>query len=513
MSGRGLGAAVLLLATLGPSSASALPTIPPDFIQTTYATGLEQPVNFDFLPDGRILLVERTTARIRLMHTTGAVADTVGTVPGVRVSSVEGGLLGIAVDPRWPAKPYVYVHCTAASSFNIKVVRYALTGDLEGSGDGRLVLDLASRREILPDLPDDNGDHNGGTLLFGPDDMLYVALGDDHVPCAAQDIHQLRGKILRLRSQNVPDGGGPAPSYYTLDPFDNPFSKDDDPRARLVWQYGLRNPWSFDIDPYTDQVAIGDVGASRHEEVDVTYLTGRNFGWPFFEGPVPHQFTCDDPEFSTLTAPSYSYEHDTTGVNTSVILGGICSHPPLLPSGFPMEYWGQVFFLDLYAGRLARLACDADGACELASPVPGQPDAFAWGTGFSGVTRMRFGPDAMLWYVQGGELRRIHHPGVIGVPAAPLRALALRAFPVPARGEVRVAFTLPRAGSAGFAIADARGRRVRTLLPDGFAREGEHVIAWDGTDDHGARVPAGVYFGALHALGRTETRRIVLLSR
>jgi glucose/arabinose dehydrogenase len=187
---------------------------------------------------------------------------------------VEDGLLGIAVDPRWPARPYVYVHYTAASSYNIKVVRYALAGDLAGTGDGRLTLDPASRREILPDLPNDSVEHNGGTLLFGPDGMLFVALGDDRVSCAAQDIHQLRGKILRLRVAGVADGGGPGPAYATLDPLDNPFSGDEDPRARLVWQYGLRNPWSFDIDRQSKQVAIADVGNARFEEVDVTLAAG-----------------------------------------------------------------------------------------------------------------------------------------------------------------------------------------------------------------------------------------------
>ena len=505
-----VGFAVLVASSLLAPAARALPTIPPEFLQETRATGLEQPVNFDFLPDGRVLMVERVTGRIRLMREAGADADTVGTIPDLRTSAIDEGLLGIAVDPRWPLKPFIYLHLTAASTFNVKVVRYALTGDLDGTGNGRLALDPSSRREILPDLPDDNSLHNGGTLVFGPDDMLYVALGDDGVPCSAQDIHQLRGKILRLSVEAIQDGGGPAPSYFLLDPADNPYSKDPDPRARLVWQYGLRNPWSFDFDFASKQVAIADVGEHDWEEVDVTAFAGRNFGWPFFEGTAPYLFDCDHPDFSNLTPPSYAYGRDSTNAGLTIILGGVCYHPPLLPSGFPQEYWGQVFFLDFYSGRLSRLTCE-NGRCDVAAPVPGQPDAFAWGSGFTFVPRMRFGPDNQLWYLQGTELRRIHHPGTIGIPPAAGGALALRAFPVPSPGDVRLSFRLAKAGAASMIVADTRGRRVRTLLAPAVREPGEHVVIWDGTDDAGARAPAGVYFAALRTDAGDVTRRLIRL--
>ena len=499
---------LLLVLLLFPADSGRAAALPPDFADETRGTGMIQPVNFDFLPDGRVVLVERATARIRLVRGIGAVADTVGTVPEVRVAGPEQGLLGIAVDARWPAKPYVYVLFNSALSYNLKLVRFALTGDLAGSGDGRLALDVASRRDLLADLPDDAPDHNGGTVMFGPDEMLYVALGDDRVDCAAQDKHQLRGKILRLSLALVPDGPGMAVNVNLLDPGDNPFSEDQDPRARLVWQYGLRNPWSFDFDPLTNMFAVADVGEDSWEEVDVTYLTGRNFGWPFFEGSVPYQFACENPDFSTLSEPSFVYPHDEG--NNSIMLGGICWHPPLLPSGFPTEYWGQVFYVDFYAGQVGRLVCDPDGACEPAPAVPGQPDSIAWGTGFQGVPRMRFGPDGMLWYLQAGELRRISHPGVIGLPdpELPEGTLALRAYPLPSRGPLTFESSDPSGGRIG--IFDLAGRRVRTLAVPatggGVAR-----VAWDRHDDDGRVVPGGVYFARLTTASERATRRLVLL--
>ena len=502
---------LLLVAWMArPDTVRALPVIPPDFIQETRASGLSGPVNFDFLPDGRVLVVERVTGRIRLMRLSGAPADTVGAVGDLRIGTIEQGLLGIAVDPLWPLKPYVYVHYTAASTYNVKVVRYALTGDLDGTGNGRLALDPASRREILPDLPDDSSLHNGGTLLFGPDRKLYVALGDDGVSCSAQDIHQLRGKILRLDVRGIPDGGGPAPSYFTLDPRNNPFHEDADPRARLVWQYGLRNPWSFDFDPASKAVAIADVGEATWEEIDVTVYAGRNFGWPFFEANAPFRFDCDAPDFTNLTGPSYKYGRDSTGAAT-VILGGVCYHPPLLTTGFPQEYWGQVFFLDFPSGRLSRLTC-TDGTCVISDPVPGQPNAFTWGEGFSFVPRMRFGPDAALWYLQGTELRRIHHPGTIGVPNPTAGVdIAIDAFPVPAAGTVRLAYRTPGASRPALFISDARGRRVRTFPAGAAADGGQGAIAWDGSDDAGRRVAAGVYFACVRVGNVSAARRLVLL--
>jgi len=135
-----LGFILLVVTAAQPVGAVELPT---DFVDELVGYGLIQPVNFDFLPDGRILLVERTTAHIRLvLPGVGTLSDPVGTVPDVGVANGEQGLLGIAVDPRWPVAPYLYVQHTSASTQNIKVVRFEATGDLDFTGDGALSLDF-----------------------------------------------------------------------------------------------------------------------------------------------------------------------------------------------------------------------------------------------------------------------------------------------------------------------------------------------------------------------------------
>ena len=503
--------AFVALALTGALPARADVVVPDGFHDDLIAAGFSTISNFDFLPDRRVLFVEQTTARIWLVDPTGLTPpDTVGVVPDVQAGGGEAGLIGIAVDPRWPVKPYIYVDYTNITSPNIKVTRYALTGDLDGTTGTGLDLDLASRHDILADLPDDFPLHNGGTLRFAPDNMLWVAVGDDNVPCAAQDLHELRGKLLRLSVLNVPDGPGWAPDIQQITPPDNPYGNPD-PRMRLVWSYGLRNPWSYDFDRETGAVVIGDVGNSEYEEIDFATAGGQNFGWPLYEGPFRYEYPlCTYSDTLGLVPPAFSYPHN--GSPAAIILGGVARFDPGATANFPADYMGDVFYADLYDGKIHRLDCE-DGTCAPAPPAPGQADSTGWATGVDFPTRMRFGPDAGLWFATGsGELHRIRADVVLaaGPPKAGMR-LALRAYPVPSAGAMRLSFTVPRAGRASLIVTDARGRRVRTVCPDGPVEAGDHVAAWDGADENGARVAPGVYFGALRMDGRIETKRLVVL--
>jgi glucose/arabinose dehydrogenase len=502
------------LVTLALACAATVParaTVVPDgFHDDLIAYGFGSLSNFDFLPDRRVLVIEQLTARIYLVDPTGVLPpDTVGVVPDVQVGGGEAGLLGIAVDPRWPSKPYIYVDYSSITSPNLHLTRFALTGDLDGTQDGGLDLDVSSRRDILVDLPDDFSQHNGGTLRFAPDGMLWVSTGDDNVPCSAQDLHELRGKLLRLSVLGLPDGPGWAPTYQEITPPDNPLVSPD-PRTGLIWAYGLRNPWTFDFDPTSGVVAIADVGEHDFEEIDVVTQGGRNFGWPLYEGPYRFDYPlCVYTDTLTLVAPSYAYPHQGP---SAIVMGGIAYFDPAALANFPAAYMGNVFFTDLYDGRIRRLVCTG-GTCTIAPPVPGQPDSTAWATGLDGPTRMRFGPDAGLWYVTySGVIRRIRADLLLAVdPPGAASSLALRAYPVPSAGSTRLSFSLPAAGRVSLVVTDARGRRVRTLVPAGPAADGDHFAAWDGRDDQGARVAPGVYFGSLRAGDRTETKRLILL--
>jgi glucose/arabinose dehydrogenase len=132
-------------------------------------------------------------------------------------------------------------------------------------------------------LPTSDDNHNGGTILFGPDGYLYVGTGDGGGGCesakpgAVQDPTKLFGKILRLDVDGTPPFAAPG----------NPFV--DDPR---VYHYGLRNPFRLNFNPVTNDLFIGDVGQDAYEEISVApgNAAAQNFGWPAFEGGV--QGTC-----------------------------------------------------------------------------------------------------------------------------------------------------------------------------------------------------------------------------
>ena len=100
---------------------------------------------------------------------------------------------------------------------------------------------------LITDIPDNASNHNGGTLRFGPDGKLYASLGEDADRCSAQDSTRFKGNILRLQVASLPDTGTAQPSKAALAPPDNPFPGGN-ANAALVFAYGLRNPFRFQID-------------------------------------------------------------------------------------------------------------------------------------------------------------------------------------------------------------------------------------------------------------------------
>ena len=170
--GRLLIAGTLATAALALSSppAEAVWNVPTGYADQLVVGGFTFPVGFAFLPDGRMLVVEKDSARVRLVIGNAIAAnDPLVRVPNVRFTGFEQGLLGVAVDPGFPARPYFYVHYDYSLSPNIRVSRYTVSGDLDFTGNGELTCDPASRYDVLTDLIDVNDHHNGGTLRFGTD--------------------------------------------------------------------------------------------------------------------------------------------------------------------------------------------------------------------------------------------------------------------------------------------------------------------------------------------------------
>ncbi len=507
----------LALAAPAPRGAEAQAILPTGFSDQLIASGLNYPTSMTFLNDGRLLLTEKVDARVRLVVNDALVTAPVGTVDSVRQSS-EAGLLGIAADPGFPARPYVYVYYDYLGAPAIRISRYTLTGDLAFAADGAMTMDPASRYDVMADIPDETPLHNAGMLRFGPDGMLYATVGDDQYSCDAVDVNALRGKLLRLDVSGLPAGPGGPPDKTLITPADNPFVSSPDPRARLVWAYGLRNPYSFHIDAPTGDVFLADVGASLYEEIDWATAPGLNFGWPIWEGPERSFRACTG-DTVNLTFPIHAYDRTGFLFGSAVLSGGRYRRPASGGSRFPASYDGDYFFSDVGEGFLRRLKFDGS-TWAIAPPVAGQPADSDWAHNMAGVTDYLMSADGALWYCKyaqccfgpnTGEIRRIVASQALSVPGLAQSPVQFAApYPSPTSGAVTFAYTLPAPARVRLSIHDLAGREVRRLVDDALESEAQHAEIWDGRDARERRVPPGIYLARLRVDGREQVRRFAV---
>ena len=218
-------------------------------------------------------------------------------------SGGERGLLGIALHPRFPADPRIFVDYTDLDG-NTVVSSFRLAAGEPTRFDPASETVILQQEQPFPN-------HNGGGLGFGPDGDLYIALGDGGSGGDPQGNGQRRdtllAKILRI------DIDHPAAGLNYGEPLDNPFMGRQGGRARAeIWLLGLRNPFRFSFDRTTGDLWIGDVGQNRWEEIDVVRAGtpgGANFGWNIMEGAHCYK-PADGCDQTGLTLPISEYGHD-----------------------------------------------------------------------------------------------------------------------------------------------------------------------------------------------------------
>jgi len=486
------------------SPAGAAVQVPAGFTDQTLVGGLDAPTGFAFLPDGRVLVVEQTTGKVRLVvgnHI--AATDPVFTRTGLS-SGNERGLLGIAVDPRWPTVPWVYLIDTRSTG-NEEVIRYVASGDLSNASGENLA--FSNGLPLIDDIPDTTPFHNAGCLRFGADGCLYVSLGDDESYCDAADSTTLRGTILRLRVTTLPSTGGSQVARSVITPPDNPFVSSTDANARLEYANGFRNPFRFQIDPVTDTLIVGDVGDNTREEMDRVGI-GDFMGWPWREGTLVRTRTdCPEPGGAgtfPYVPPIWEVPHDQA-VSYAIISGGIYRPVSGASNNWPAAYHGDIFFGQYYQGYLRRLK-KTGSSWSLAAPVAGQADSADWAIGLIASTDFQVGPDGSLWWLaqfdpafdaQSGSLHKIISTASTAVGGGTSTATwMMRASPNPSAGSTELRLSAPRDGHVDLAIYDLDGRRVRVIFA-GTLASGERRFAWDGADDRGRAVRPGVYFARL----------------
>lgn len=513
-----------LAAIAGLTVSASAQVLPTGFADTAIASGIDNPCAMEFTPDGRLLFTMQMTADVRILAHDVLLAAPVITVPNV-INTGEQGLLGIALDPQFPTRPYLYTHETLTQQ-RLHITRWTLTGDLTGSGDGHLTADPASAYELITDIPNDASNHNGGTVRFGPDGMLYVSLGEDADPCGAQDLTLLKGKILRLDVRRLPAGPGTA-LRAQITPLDNPYAAVADTNQRLVYAYGLRNPFRFQIDPVRRWLVIGDVGQDTYEELDLLAMpgatagaapAGSNFGWPWREGAATYS-ACAGSEPSSI-APVFVLDRSTQG-GAAIISAGAYQPGNALLNSWPAEYHGDLFFAEYYSGRMWRLAKQGS-AWNTAPAVAGQGDPAYWAQDLAHPSDFRIGPDNQLWYLSQwngsftgtGSVHRISWAAdtVPGPPPTTDPQVRLSARPLPAHLPVVLSYGHSVAVITSLHVYDTRGRLVRTLLAAAQQAAGNrYEVTWDGTDADGRAMPSGLYWARLEAGSEHASVKLPLL--
>ena len=221
----------------------------------TVATGLSHPWGLAFLPDGRMLVTERS-GTLRLVSKDGKLSEPLSGVPKV-VAMGQGGLLDVAIDPDFKSNNLVYLTYSEPGEGGAGTA--VARGKLGESGlDG---VEVIFRQE--PKVQ--GGNHFGSRLVFSPDGKLFVTLGERFTFAPAQDLTNDLGKIVRIN----PDGSVPK---------DNPFVGRTDARPE-IWSYGHRNPQGAAIHPETGKLWETEFGPRGGDELNIPQA-GANYGWP-----------------------------------------------------------------------------------------------------------------------------------------------------------------------------------------------------------------------------------------
>lgn len=486
-SARALAAGVIvpLAVAVAAASPAAAAAVPAGFTDTVAIGGLSSPTAAAFAPDGRVFVAEKSG----LVKVFDSLADPTATVfADLRTPTQDfwdRGLLGLAVDPAFPARPYVYVSYTLDAEPGGTAPRWGDTCPTPpGATDrGCVVTGRVSRLTMGPDgtavseKPLVTGwcqqfpSHSVGALAFGPDGALYAGGGDGASfnfadygqvgnPCA--DPPSPAGTNLTppaaeggaLRSQSPRRAAGqPVLLNGTLLRIDpdtgdglpgNPFASSADANARRVIAYGSRNQFRFGFRPGTGELWTGDVGWNTWEEINRVANAGdgvaENFGWPCFEGNA-RQAGYDSANLDRCeslysaggqTAPYYAYNHNAKVVATDPCpTGGSSISGIAFESGstYPAEYAGALYFADSSRGCI--WAMQAVGG----QPNPSRLVPFV--TGVSTPVQVLTGPGGDLFYVAlgSGELHRVSYAG--GTNRPPVAAVTATPSSGPAPLTVR----------------------------------------------------------------------------
>ena len=371
-----MGRIYLFLLCFGALSKMLAQTLPSGFSTETLTSSLSQPTVMAFAPDGQLFICEQN-GKIKIFKNGSLLPVSFAQL--TTDNTGERGLLGLDFDPDFANNGYVYVYYTnTASPHRNRLSR--LTSDPANPdrmqpGSETVILEFDPLSAAT--------NHNGGFIQFGTNGKLYVAIGENANAANSQNYHTNLGKLLRINK----DGSAP-----TDNPFyaSTPDGSTPSPASQRTWALGLRNPYSFDINPNTGKIFVNDVGSNQFEEINDATGGGKNFGWPLQEGPPQPGYDAPAYYYGSSSKPT----SDSTGCS---VLGGEFFTPA--STNYPSKYGGKYFFMD-YCGGWIRYIDPAN------TPVNGSA-LFGESFGY-GLVNMTTGPDGNLYYLhRNGTLNRI----------------------------------------------------------------------------------------------------------
>ena len=225
---------------------------------TIVADGLKHPWGAAFLPDGALLVTERSTGTIRIIESDGTIKPPLANVPK-SYNSGQGGMLDVAIDPHYIRNKFIY--------FSYSKVEKSVSGTAVARGRlNRKQNALSGVELIFEQQPKSKGNrHFGSRLALSSDRQIFITLGDRGERDQVQDFTVNRGQVIRLEL----DGSVPT---------SNPFLRHAEYRPE-IWSVGHRNPQGIAIHPSTGDLWISEHGARGGDEINLL-VAGANFGWP-----------------------------------------------------------------------------------------------------------------------------------------------------------------------------------------------------------------------------------------
>jgi glucose/arabinose dehydrogenase len=285
------------------------------FQNEVLATGFALPTSIEFLPDGRMLVIE-LAGRIRVLPPPYVQPDVTPFLQITNIGSagVQQGIYDIALDPDFATNHFYYVFYTLGTPNRDRLSRFTANSTNTGTVTG-------SELVLYQDPAAANAEHHGGAINFGNDGKLYFTTGEHFDAGAAQLLTNPRGKIHRINTDGTV-------------PTDNPFHDGAGPNVDSIWAYGLRNPFRAYYDAPSGRLFVGDVGGNDYatavEEVNLG-ARGANYGWPNCESSCPAPYTN----------PIYSYAHNG---RDAAVTGGFVYHGTQFPALVP----GQLLLCRLH---------------------------------------------------------------------------------------------------------------------------------------------------------------------